>query len=94
LFAGGRSPKRAPNTKQEWHIHHVYDGKFPWTNGRETLHAVQDGKHVTQSAGLVAIHPIAEALADEYLRESFLRFNYDPDMVFSKKTDAYGLKIS
>ena len=52
-----------------------------------------------QSAGLVAIHPVAEALKDEYsyfawlLRhEAFLRFNYDPDSVFSKKTNEYGFR--
>ena len=64
LFAGGRRLKRAFDPKQEWHIHHIYDGKFPWIDNGDTLHAVQSGKHFTQSAGLVAIHPIAEALAD------------------------------
>ena len=100
LLAGGKRPKRASNPNQEWHIHHIYDGKFPWPTKRETLHAVAEGKHFTQSAGLVAIHPIAEALADEYFyfawllrHESFLRFNYDPDMVFCKKIDEYGFKI-
>jgi hypothetical protein len=100
LFAGGRRPKRTSDPKQEWHVHHIYDGKFPWTDNRDTLHAVQNGKHFTQSAGLVAIHPIAEALADEYfyfawlLRyESYLKFSYDPDMVFCGGTDEYGFKI-
>jgi len=100
LFAGGRRPKRASDSKQEWHVHHVYDGRFPWIDNGDTLHAVQSGKHFTQSAGLVAIHPIAEALADEYfyfawlLRyESYLKFSYDPDMVFCGKTDDYGFKI-
>lgn len=101
LFAGGRRPKRASNARQEWHIHHIYDGKFPWENERETLHAVQNSRHFTQSAGLVAIHPIAEALADEYfyfawlLRyESYLRFSYDPNGVFCRKIDDYGFKVS
>lgn len=51
----------------------------------------------TQSAGLVAIHPIADALADEFaifawrLRaESFLRFGYDPEGVFSAVQDDFG----
>jgi len=101
LLSGGRRPKRASSPRQEWHIHHIYDGKFPWKNKRKTLHAVQNGKHFTQSAGLVAIHPIAEALADEYfyfawlLRyESYLRFSYDPERVFCRYTDDYGFKIS
>jgi hypothetical protein len=50
-------------------------------------------------AGLVAIHPIAEAPEGErshsawlLRREAFLRFNYDPDAVFSEKTDDYGFR--
>ena len=100
LLAGGKRPKRADSTKG-WAIHHIYNGKFPFTRGGKTLHAVKDGNHFTQSAGLVAIHPIAHALADEYFHfvwllrhESFLRFNYDPDRVFCKKIDEYGFKIS
>lgn len=100
LLAGGKRPKRADSTKG-WAIHHIYNGKFPFTESGKTLHAVKDGNHFTQSAGLVAIHPIAHALADEYfyfvwlLRcESFNRFNYDPDLVFCKKTDEVGFKIS
>ena len=88
LFAGGERPGRREG-KQEWAIHHIYDGKFPFAPGTKSLRAVEDGEHFTHSAGLVAIHPIAEALADEYFyfawllrRESFIRFNYDPDKVF------------
>lgn len=98
LLTGGKRPKRSDN--QGWHIDHIYDIKFPWTMDRDTLHAVKNGRHFTQSAGLVAIHPIAEALKDEYFHfawllrhESFLRFNYDPDMVFCEKIDEYGFKI-
>jgi hypothetical protein len=101
LLAGGKRPHRASNPNQQWHIHHIYDGKFPWKEKEKTLHAVEDGKHFTQSAGLVAIHPVAEALSDEYfyfawlLRyESLLRFDYDPDMVFCSKTDEHGFKVS
>ena len=66
---------------------------------RTLLHAVKEGKHFTQPAGLFAIHPIAEALKDEYFyfawllrHEAFLRFGYDPDAVFSEKTDEYGFR--
>ena len=100
LLAGGKRPKRMSNPNQGWPIHHIYDRKFSWPKKGETLHAVQDGKHFTQSAELVAIHPIAEAITDEYFyfawllrHESFLRFNYDPNRVFYKKTDEYGFKI-
>jgi len=99
LLAGGKRPKRSNN--QGWRIDHIYDGKFSWTIDKQTLHAVKDGNHFTQSAGLIAIHPIAEALRDEYFyftwllrHEAFIRFNYDPDMVFCKKIDKYGFKIS
>jgi len=97
LLANGERPRRSNN--QGWHIDHSYDGKFPWMTKRTSLHAVKDGKHFTQSAGLVAIHPIAEALKDEYFyfawllrNEAFLRFNYDPDAVFSENTNEYGFK--
>jgi hypothetical protein len=49
-----------------------------------------EARYFTQSAGLVAIHPVADALADEFavfawrLRaEAFLRFGYDPEGAFS-----------
>jgi hypothetical protein len=90
LLAGGERPMRS--NRQGWHIDHIYDGKFPWVTRARSLHAVKDGGHFTQAAGLVAIHPITEALKDEYFyfawllrRESFLRFNYDPDGVSSPK---------
>lgn len=99
LLAGGKRPKRSNN--QGWHVDHIYDGKFPWAIDRQTLHAVKDGKHFTQSAGLITIHPIAEALRDEYFyfawllrHEAFVRFNYDPDIVFCKKIGERGFKVS
>jgi len=99
LTAGGERPVRKSNPKYQWSIHHIYDGKHPWINRNDTLHAVKDGKHFTQSAGLVALHPVADALAEEYfyfswlLRlESFKKFNYDPDQVFSSKINEYGFK--
>jgi hypothetical protein len=99
-LAGGIRPPRRVG-KQDWNIHHVYDGRFafPPSSSGETLHAVKHGKHFTQAAGLVAIHPIAHACADEYLwfawqlrHEAFLRFGYDPDGVFSARTDSMGFK--
>jgi hypothetical protein len=97
-LAGGERPKRRDG-KQCWNIHHLYDGRFPANDVGKTLHAVKDGKHFTQAAGLVAIHPIAHACAEEYFwfawqlrREAFLRFGYDPDGVFSVRTDSMGFK--
>jgi hypothetical protein len=70
-------------------VHHIYDGKFPAPDRPTTTHAVKDPQLFTQSAGLVAVHPIADALADEVAyfawllrREAFDRFRFDPDGVF------------
>jgi hypothetical protein len=94
--ADGCRPTRASG--KGWHIHHVYNGKFPYPGSeRASLRARDDGRHFTQSAGLVAIHPIADALADEFavfawrLRaESFRRFGYDPEGAFTGQPDEYG----
>ena len=89
LNAGGIRPQRKKLNKQ-WSVHHIYDGQFLWPDKNQTLHAVRDGNHFTRSAGLVVIHPVADALADEFayfawlLRlEAYKRFKYDPDGVFS-----------
>lgn len=89
LFAGGAWPSRR-GSNHEWIIHHIYDGKFALENGNQSVRAVNHGDHFTESAGVVAIHPIADALADEYfffawmLRlEAFKRFGYNPDKVFA-----------
>ena len=89
-LAGGERPQRvAP--RREWSIHHIYDGKFPAPGAQTTTHAVKDGRYFTHSAGLVAVHPIADALADEVpycawiLRgEAFRKYKFDPDGVFRR----------
>jgi hypothetical protein len=94
--AAGQRPKR--NGNHDWTVHHLYDGKFPYPGStRPSLHAVMDARHFTQSAGLVAIHPVANALADEFavfawrLRaEAFQRFGYDPEGAFSVLQDEFG----
>jgi phenylalanine-4-hydroxylase len=55
--------------------------------------------HFTHTAGLVAVHTVAEALKDGRFyfawllrHEAFLRFDYDPDAVLSGKTDEYGFR--
>ena len=91
LYMKGKRPMRC--THRGWSIHHIYDGKFPAKGHKTTLHAVKSGEHFTESAGLVALHPIADAVADEFeefawwLREqAYIRFGYDPDQVFAKPT--------
>jgi hypothetical protein len=72
-------------------------GKFAYFGRKETNHAAKEGNHFTQSAGLVALHPVADALVDEFpffawlLRaDAYRRFGYDPDSVFSADHDQYG----
>lgn len=91
LLAGGVRPMR--EIGQGWHIHHIYDGKFLHPKKTATTHAIRDGQYFTEAAGLVALHPIANALADEFsefawwLREgAFKRFGFDPDHVFEEQT--------
>ena len=95
-FAGGLRPKRL-GSKNAWSIHHPYSGKFPYVERKETTHAAKEGNHFTQSAGLVAVHPVADALCDEFppfawlLRAyAFKKFGYDPDGVFSVRQNSLG----
>lgn len=96
LLAGGERPARFGSVNS-WPIHHLYSGKFPYYGRQSTTHAAKLGNHFTQSAGLIAAHPVADALVDEFpffawlLRaNSFARFGYDPDKVFSENVDEYG----
>jgi len=97
LFAGGERPARNQPSRG-WNIHHLYDGKMTYHGREASMHAVKDGNHFTQSAGLVAVHPVADALCDEvpafawYLRGlSLKRFGYDPDAVFpGGRPDEFG----
>ncbi len=95
-LGGGTRPDRHGSTNK-WSIHHLYSGKFPYFGRSTTLHAAKEGMHFTQSAGLVAMHPIADALADEspaftwLLRyRAYERFGYDPDQVFCAAFDEWG----
>lgn len=96
LLAKGARPTRF-GSSNAWSIHRRYSGNFPYRVGEATLHAQKACYHFTQSAGLVAAHPVADALVDEFpffdwlLRaEAFRRFGYDPDHVFGVDHDAYG----
>jgi len=90
LLADGIRPVR--ETGKGWNIHHLYDGKFPYNNNPTTTHAVKDGRFFTEAAGLVALHPLADAMADEFAdfawwlrREAYDRFGFDPDGVFGER---------
>ena len=80
LAAGGKRPNWG---NEGWHIHHILDG----TEG--SPHAVHDGNLFTNSAGLVAAHPVAHHLVHQSAllkwilrREAFLRFGFDPKRDF------------
>jgi len=96
-IADGERPERY-GSHNSWSVHHLYSGKFPYVDKESTLRAAMDGLHFTQSAGLVAIHPIADQMCDEFpafswlLRtKAFQRFGYDPDEVLSDQPhDQYG----
>jgi hypothetical protein len=88
LIANGHRPSRT-GSSNAWSIHHLYSGKYPYFDRDSTTHAQKHGAHFTQSAGLIAAHPIADSLCDEFpffswlLRaKAFCRFGYDPDSVF------------
>jgi hypothetical protein len=65
ILAGGIRPERF-GSSNAWSVHHLYSGKFPYIGPKTTTHAAKESGHFTQSAGLVAAHPIADALVDEF----------------------------
>jgi hypothetical protein len=96
ILAGGERPSRF-GSSNAWSIHHLYSGKFPYYSRQSTTHAAKECAHFTQSAGLVAVHPVADAMVDEFpffawlLRaHAFRRFGYDPDGVFALEHDDLG----
>lgn len=48
LLAGGKRPQRTSNPDQQWHIHHIYDGKFPWEK-KEKLFMQQKMESILRS---------------------------------------------
>ena len=96
LLSDGERPKRY-GSNNGWSIHHIYSGKFPAIGETEAIWAAKSEKHMTQAAGLVAIHPIADQACDEYpffawyLRAmAFQKFCYDPKKVFCEKINSLG----
>lgn len=96
ILAGGIRPRRFGSSNSR-SIHHLYSGKFPYLGRNITIHAAKTREHFTQSAGLIAAHPVADALVDEFpffawfLRAKvYSKFGYDPDAVFSPTVDGYG----
>ena len=66
---------------------------------RTSFHPVKNRRRFTQSAGLVAIHPVAEAPEDEQFHsawllghEAFPGFDCDPDAIFSEEIGDYGFR--
>lgn len=87
-LCGGTRPVKADG--HGWHVHHLYDGRFPFPGKTKSLRAVENPDYFTDSAGLVAAHPIANALATDIpyftwrLRAmAYERFGFDPDGVLA-----------
>lgn len=83
-FARGQHPN-------DWTFHHLYDGILPFHGQRKTLDARKHGRHFTETAGMVTVHPLVQELYDHRacirrtLRaRSFTQFKYDPDEDFAK----------
>jgi hypothetical protein len=64
-IAGGERPGRF-GSSNAWSVHHLYSGKFPYFGRERTIHAAKECLHFTQSAGVIAVHPVADALVDEF----------------------------
>lgn len=93
-FAGGTVPPTPYGTS--WKLRHLYDGTFTgygdehfYGAGQQRINALRDHRHYTQSAGMVALHPIANQLWTIYpwiaytLRaRAAVTFRYDPDRAF------------
>jgi len=95
-IAGGERPERF-GSSNAWSVHHLYSGKFPYFGREKTTHAAKECLHFTQSAGVIAVHPVADALVDEFpfftwlLRaRAYDRFGYDPDHAFAEDHDEFG----
>jgi hypothetical protein len=94
--AGGNGPPRTAFTVaggeyvSGWELDHVYDRVALRANG------LPEGRHFTQSAGLICMTPDLHQKRSAYLLWvlrglTFLRFGYDPLGTFSgAQPDAYG----
>jgi hypothetical protein len=81
LLSGGEM--RFTSHDKLWEIHHIYNRDFSF-NG-EILDAVHCGNHFTDSAGLVAAHPVAHKAAHTFAyiarrlwQEANERYEYNP----------------
>ena len=49
-----------------WSVHRIYSGNFLISVESTHFMRLEEGLHFTQSAGLIAVHPIADGICDEY----------------------------
>ncbi len=100
-FAGGVLPQTTQN--EPWVLRHLYDGLHPIEN-LPTLNClsvrpqdfVRSGDHYTQTAGMVAVHPIVNhlwrvcpAMVHTLRARAFAKFRYDPDKVLAAQGQQY-----
>ncbi len=106
-FAGGTIPQMP--YAGGWSLRHLYDGTFDhydeehfYGAGQQRINALQDHRHFTQAAGMVAVHPVVNQLWPIYpwivytLRaRAAVTLHYDPDRVFFEhgERDACGFVV-
>jgi hypothetical protein len=81
-------------------LRHLYDGQHPFAGSAESLRSQDEGDHYTQTAGVVAVHPlvnqlwsVSPAIAHSLRARAFARFGYDPDKALAaegREHDAFG----
>ena len=85
--AGGVTPQTAQG--QPWMLRHLYEGLHPFLGKEQTFDSMNDGDHFTQTAGLVAVHPILDyfwqfgAVVKTARARAYVSFGYDPDRYFN-----------
>jgi len=89
--AGGNVPQAVPDA-DAWQLIHLYAAAPAFDNGA-AFDGTAQPKHYTQSAGLVAVHPVVYHLTGQFpcivwtLRaRSFMRFNHDPANYFAPQS--------
>ena len=87
-YAGGNVPQAVPGADC-WHLVHVYEALTRYAAGNQE-EAHRAAKHYTQSANLVALHPVVQHLMAQYpcivntlQHRIFDAFGYDPANLFA-----------
>jgi hypothetical protein len=81
---GGYVPQAVPGT-EAWQLLHLYEALTRWGAAGNRDEAARAARHYTQSANLVAVHPVVQHLMAQYpcivktlQARVFTKFRYDP----------------